>query len=318
MFLRWLIFLTLIVDMEVFSLSPPPGKPSDWDNWTFAQKILWRGLNLDPRIPYGPLADKLRVKEIVQADMPTAKTLFATNDPSQILISKLPDSFIMKANNASGRGVLVKNGMVMATKKREANFVPKKCTNNFLRKYAKKWLSDLYKKNKEKQYGLIKPMILFEEYLEDITLDIELYFFNGKARVITLFFNEEYTKKPAVSYYDENWNLFDISHPKFLVKKELIEKPHYIENLIAFGERFAEKIDHVRIDFFVNNKNVYFGEFTFTTGGGHSLDHLNEMIGSYWDYPDPNDPFINPYVNELLQRAEQREGAVGFDNYFGL
>lgn len=302
MIFRWLIFFTLLVGVEAFSLSPP-SKPSDWDNWTFTQKVLWRGLNLDPRIPYGPLVDKLQVKEIVQDDMPTARTLFATNDPSKIFISKLPSSFIMKANNASRRGILVKNGMVVATKKREARFVPKKCTNNFLRKYAKSWLADLYKKNLEKQYGLIKPMILFEEYLEDVTMDIELYFFNGKARLITLFFNEEYTKNPMVSYYDENWNLFDITHPKFLVKNERIDRPPYIEKLIAFGERFAEKIDHVRIDFFVNKNDVYFGEFTFTTGGGHSHNHLNEMIGSNWDFPDPHDSLVNPYVNDLLQRA---------------
>lgn len=302
MIVRCLIFFILLVDVHVFSLSPP-SKPSNWDNWTFDQKILWRGRNLDPRIPYGPLVDKLLVKKIVQKDMPTAKDIFATNDPSKIFMKKLPRTFVMKANNASGRGVLVKDGMVIATKKREANFVPRKCTNNFLRSYAQQWLNNLYAENEEKQYGLVKPMILFEEYLEDITMDIELYFFNGKARVITLFFIEGYTKNPVVSYYDENWNLFDTTHPNFLVQTEPIEKPPYIDKLIAFGERFAEKIDHVRIDFFVSKNEIYFGEFTFTTGGGYNLNHLNVMVGSHWNFPDPKDPLANSYLNDLLRRA---------------
>lgn len=295
-FFRWLFFVILLINLQVFSVSPPPSKPTNWDNWKFNQKILWRGLNLDPRIPYGPLVDKLKVKKIVQDEMLTAKTIFATDDPSQIFLKNLPKNFIMKSNNASGRGILVKDGIVIATRKRESNFVPSKCTNHFLRSYAKQWLTYLYAENTEKQYGLVKPMILFEEYLEDITMEIELYFFNGKVKVIALFFIEDYIKNPTVSYYDENWNLFETIHPSFFVKNKPIEKPLYIDKLIAFGERYAEKIDHVRIDFFVNKKEIYFGEFTFTTGGGYNLNHLNVMIGSHWDFPDPNDPLINPFL----------------------
>jgi hypothetical protein len=73
-----------------------------------------------------------------------------------------------------------------------------------------------------------------------------------------------------------------------------------VDKLIALGERFAEKMDHVRIDFFVCNNDVYFGEFTFTTGGGYHLNHLNAMIGRNWDFPDPHDPLVNPYLLKRL------------------
>ncbi len=302
MIMQKLLFFLLIISTQVFSLSPP-SKPPNWDNWKFNEKIIWRGCNLDPRIPYAPLVDKLKVKKIVQNEMPTAELFFATNDPSQIFMENLPNTFVMKVNNASGRGVLVKNGIIVATKKRDQDFIPRECTNNYLRLYAKKWLKNLYAENTEKQYGLVQPMILFEEYLESLKMDIELYFFNGKVVVIGLFFTEDYTKNPIVSFYDASWNLFDISHPKFLVKKEPIEKPPYMDKLIAFGERFAEKIDHVRIDFFVTEEEIYFGEFTFTTAGGYEINHLNQMIGNHWDYPDPDDSLVNPYLNELLDNA---------------
>lgn len=301
MVLRWLIFLSLSVGSHAFSLTPPE-KPSNWDNWTFGQKISWRGRHLDPRIPYGLLVDKLLVKKIVRNEMPTARTFFATDDPSQIFKKKLPKTFIMKANNASGRGILVKNGIVIATRKRESDFIARKCTNEFLRLNAKQWLSSLYAEGTEEQYGLVKPMILFEEYLGDIEMDIELYFFNGKVRVISVLFNEEYKKPPMISYYDENWNLFNTTHPTLSVKNEAIEKPACIDKLIAFGERLAEKIDHVRMDFFVNKTTVYFGEFTFTTGGGGVLYHLNAMVGNDWEYPDPSDPLVNPYLTDLIKQ----------------
>lgn len=318
MFVRYLIFFVLLVEVQLFSL-PPPNKPSNWDNWKFSQKIIWRGRNLDPRIPYGPLVDKLKVKKIMQNEIPTARVIFATNDPSQIFVEKLPKTFVMKANNASGRGILVKDGIVLATKKRESNFSPTKCTNTFLRSYAEYWLKDLYAKNGEKQYELVKPMIFFEEYLEDITMDIELYFFNGKVRLIALLFNNGYEKKPNVSFYDENWNLFvDIKHPTLVVRTEPIEKPSWIDKLIAFGERFAEKMDHVRIDFFVSKNTIYFCEFTFTTGGGYNMNHLNFMVGNYWNFPHPNDPLVNPYLENLLRRADKRTIMMNISPRFGF
>jgi hypothetical protein len=290
-----IVFFTLICT-HIFCWSPP-SKPADWDNWKFNQKIKWRGLNLDPRIPYGPLVDKIKVKQIVQKDIKVAQILFATDDPSEISMEKLPKTFIMKANNGCGRGILVKDGVVLGTKKQESNFSPIKCTDRYLRAYAKKWLSDLRELDQEKQYALVEPIIFFEEYLEDIKLEVELYFFNGKVRLITVYFMDGYTNAREVSFYNENWEKFDINHPRHRNRKTPIEKPFYIDDLIAFGERYAEKIDHVRIDFFINGDNVYFGEFTFTTSGGNGIDHLNAMIGTHWDFPDPTDPLFNPLTD---------------------
>ncbi len=218
-------------------------------------------------------------------------------------MENLPETFIMKSNNASGRGILVKNGVVIATRKRESDFQPIPCTNEFLRSYAKKWLSTIYAKNTEKQYALIKPMVFFEEYIENITHEVELYFFNGKVREIALFFTNGYTNKPEASYYDETWNLFDIENPIFLIRKKPVEKPTYINKLIAFSEHLVKQIDHVRVDFMISGDEVYFGEFTFTTSGGKKLDHQNKMIGSYWDFPNPKASLENSYLNELLNRA---------------
>lgn len=301
MILRWLVVFSLFC-VKLFSLAPP-AKPADWDNWKYNQKVIWRGVNLDPRIPYGPLVDKLVVKDIVKDHIPTAKVVFATNDPSEINIENLPKTFLMKANNGSYRGILVKDGIVITDKKRCGNFVPIPCTNDFLRSYAVQWLQEPYEVHREMQYGLVKPMIFFEEVLEDFSKDVELFFFNGKVRLIAVRFNEDYTKQPKIAYYDEHWNLLNVPHRKLEMNRVPIEKPHYLDRLIAFGELFAEKIDHVRIDFFEANNDVYFGEFTFTTCSGTGIDYLNEMIGNYWDYPEPDDSLDNPFLNELLRNA---------------
>ncbi len=298
----WFIILLLLLNTQIFSVSPPK-KPASWDSWQYHEKIRWRALHLDPRIPYVPLVDKIQVKEVVRGEMKTAQTFFITDDPSQIFMEELPSSFVMKSNNASSRGILVKNGIVLATKKRESDFQPTVCTNEFLRSYAEKWLNTPYAANHEKQYALIHSMILFEEYIEDITTEIELYCFNGKVRMIGLFFSSGYTNNPEISYYDANWNLFDVVHPLFSMRTNVIEKPDYIDPLIAFAERFTKKIDHVRIDFFVKGEDIYLGEFTFTTAGGCKLDHLNAMLSEYWDFPSSKRSYVNHHLNNALKRA---------------
>ncbi len=299
----------LLLNIKVLCIVPP-NKPPGWDRWKFNQKIIWRGLHLDPRIPYAALVDKIKVKQLLQDHITCAKTYFITDDPSQICLENLPKTFMMKSNAASGRGILVKNGIVIATRKREGNFKPIPCTDEFLRSYAKKWQSRIFAENHEMQYSLIKPMIFFEEYIEDITYELELYFFNGKVRVITLFFVNGYQQKPEVSYYDANWNLFDIKHPSFRVRRNPIEKPAYLDELIAFSERLVSKIDHVRVDFFISRDKVYFGEFTFTTAGGYNIDHLNTMVGSYWAFPDPQASLENPYLNIMLNRLNSFEESM--------
>lgn len=282
------ICLFLAVACSGFCLSPPPSCPAKWDEWLFYQKIGWRGLHLDPRIPYELLVDKLEVKKHVSDDILIAKTLFATDDPELIFIELLPKTFMMKANNACARGLLVKDGILMSTKKYDTKFVPIVATNEILRSYAKNWLESPYLADKELQYGLIKPMILFEEYLENHNMEIQLFCFSGKTQLIRIFFRGTCKNKHDLfSYYDSNWNLFPYSYQDY--ETEEIEKPEYLDKLISFSEKFTTNIDHVRVDFFLNGKDVYLGEFTFTTSGGSKgliLDDLQKFLGDCWAYPD--------------------------------
>lgn len=49
--------------------------------------------------------------------------------------------------------------------------------------------------------------------------------------------------------------------------------------MIKLAEKLSEGIPFVRIDFYENNGQVYFGEFTFFPGGG-----MEEFTPIEWDY----------------------------------
>ena len=52
----------------------------------------------------------------------------------------------------------------------------------------------------------------------------------------------------------------------------MIEKPAVFDELVKYAEILSEDFNHARVDFFVVNGKVYFGEITFTNGAG--FDHI--------------------------------------------
>lgn len=276
-----MVKLILLLVITSLSFGAIPTKPKDWDNWTFDKKRSWRGKNPDPRIPYGLLVDKLKVKEIMgrQNTVGVAKTLYATDDPQTISIDNLPGSYLMKANNACKRGLKVIDGKLTAKNKGKQISTPTPVTNEILQKFAADWLKSRYSaKYGERQYSLVTPMILFEEYLENYTMDIEFFCIYGKAHLIKAGI---YRDNFRVFFYDPEWNLL-----KTNTNGKNLPKPEWLDKLAAFTEKLVQNIDHVRVDYIVCKDAIYFGEFTFTTGMHVVPRGLQQQLGSYWVYPE--------------------------------
>ena len=274
--IKFLLPFIIITSLGFGGVHP---KPPEWDGWTFDEKRTWRGRHPDPRIQYKVLVDKFRVKEVLagQDTVKVAKTYYHTNDPSTILLENLPSSFVMKANNACNCTLKVVDGIVHASCKQ--CFKPKPATNEILIKYATDFLKTKYWYNYgEKQYSLVTPTILFEEYLPNLSMDIEFFCFYGKVRLVKAGY---YQKQWKDFYYDLDWNLLKTNTPGAKVAR-----PEWLEKMISFTEELAKNIDHVRVDYFVCGNDIYFGECTFTTGERVVPKILQMEISSYWLYPD--------------------------------
>ena len=56
--------------------------------------------------------------------------------------------------------------------------------------------------------------------------------------------------------------------------------------MINIVEILAEGFSHVRVDLYNVDGKIYFGEMTFTSGGGYRLIHpeeYNYIIGDLWE-----------------------------------
>ena len=72
------------------------------------------------------------------------------------------------------------------------------------------------------------------------------------------------------------------------VSDKKIEKPQCLDELLKLAAKLSEDIPHVRVDFYVINEKIYFGELTFYHGSGLEQfrpESLGIKMGAYIRLP---------------------------------
>ena len=149
---------------------------------------------------------------------------------------------------------------------------------NFDIKKAEERLTSAMKKNyynayREWPYKNVKPRIVAEKFMVDESgddlKDYKIMCFNGKALIIETHENR-FTegKVHTQTFYDRDWNKLDITQEGLLPVDEERVKPAKLDEMLALSEKIAKDMYHARIDWYLINGKVYFGEITFFDGSG--------------------------------------------------
>lgn len=257
------------------------GKNINWNNpKTLIEKIYWMQLYTDTSL-WTLCADKYAVRQFVldRGCGEALNTFYGKWDnATQINWDELPNSFVLKTNNACGQIVFVKD-------KNKLN-IPQ--TINKLNN----WLDAKYGyRDAQFHYTKIKPCIIAEKLLENVEekssplIDYKVWCFNGKPESIVVVHSR--TKNSLlITFFDLEWN----NITKYAVSKSHkeysnidIPKPHSLSDMIKIAEKLSEGIPQVRVDFYEISGKAVFGEMTFTTGfGALSSDYYN-YLGSKID-----------------------------------
>ena len=255
------------------------------------EKILWAKLYADTS-RWTVLADKYKVRKYVEEKGlgDTLVKLYAVwYDVSEVDFSKLPDKFIIKANNGDGKGT---NKIVDQTK-----LTPE--SKQQLLDMMNEWL---HRKNigalhAEPQYKGMRPCIVAEELLpfepgSTSLTDYKIWCFNGKAYYVWVCNDRCANGNSAhVMTYDLDWN----AHPEFsnfnsdYLRGEVIPKPKNFERMIEVAEKLSEGIPELRMDMYNIDGKIYFGEMTFTSQGGFMdfyTPEFNKKLGSLFSIND--------------------------------
>ncbi|MEF1220737.1 ATP-grasp fold amidoligase family protein, partial [Photobacterium damselae] len=140
-------------------------------------------------------------------------------------------------------------------------------------------------------YDIIKPSIFIEENLNSLVesdlVDYKFHVFNGEVKFIQLnhrvsmhdytmtIINKEYKKLP-----------FTLDHTLKSLNEDELCKPFLFEKAIHLAEEIAKDFNYLRVDFYLTDSEVIFGEMTLCPSSGYSKvspSDWDNKIGSYWN-----------------------------------
>lgn len=230
---------------------------------SFNEKLQWLKL-YDRRPEYIAMVDKYAVKDYVASIIGAEyiiPTLGVWDRFEDIDFDSLPNQFVLKCTHDSG-------GLVICKDKTEFNI-----------KEAQKKLNRHLKKNyfyscREWPYKNVKPRIIAEEYLHDsskiVPEDYKIYCFAGKPEYIVVFHNRFNDKEHlSETVYNTDWEKQEISlDDHFEISDIVEEKPECLDLMLEFAAKLSSGIPQSRIDFYIVNNQLKFGEITLYTASG--------------------------------------------------
>ncbi len=242
----------------------------------YTEKIQVRKLTENNCI-YSELSDKLLVREWVASkvgDKYLIPLLGAWDSFDKIEFDTLPNEFALKTNNASGTNIIVKDKKKLNLKllKRKFDFWMKMDFANYV--------------GYEMHYSNIKPMIIAEKLIKtpgEIDLqDYKFLCFDGEIKYIWVDTGRYHVHKRTI--FDTDWNKQNWQQHVYDAENDL-QEPANFEEMKAVVRELAAGFDHVRVDLYNASGKIYFGEMTFTNGGGFEKyypDEMDYVLGKMW------------------------------------
>lgn len=243
---------------------------------TYNEKIQY--LKLNDRNPlFTKLVDKYEVRDYVELKIGNEYLvpLYGVYENfEEINFDNLPNQFVLKTTHDSG-------GVVICKDKSKFN-------KEFAREKLEKSLkTNFFWRKREWPYKDVKPRIICEKYMEDITenqlKDYKFFCFDGKPEFMFIaadretktrfdFFDMEFNNIPVKNYYSRS------------EKPEEIQKPILFDEMVRLSEKLSEGFKHLRVDFYIVNGKIYFGELTFYHFSGMKKfepEKYDKIFGEY-------------------------------------
>lgn len=240
-------------------------KKLDLDNpKTFNEKMQW--LKLYNRVPeYSIMVDKLRVRSYIDEKIGADYLipLLGTWDRAEeIDFDKLPSQFVLKCNHNSGTGMLICKDKAQ---------IDIKQTRIDLEKGLQE---DYYLLGREWPYKDVPRKIIAEQYMVDDSgkelKDYKVLCFDGVPKLIEVHAGR-FTDNQTQDFYDCNWKKTTISQncvSGYKVSDVDYPRPSVLDEMLGLSQKLAKDIPLLRVDWYVINGKLYFGELTFFDGAG--------------------------------------------------
>ena len=239
-----------------FGVNPNLDEPKSYN-----EKLTWLMLNWNNQKAKN-CADKYLVRDYVEKKVggQILNELYQVVDNvDEINFATLPNKFVIKSTQGCGMNYICSDKSQLT--KEEILKGLKGYTN----------LNYYYYKSRELIYKDMKPKIIIEKFLGDVDRvprDYKIYCFNGKPFMIQVDI-DRFKNTHRENYYDLDWNLLDVEDLDCPSDPLQIEEPPIVlAEMLKYAEVLADDFPQVRVDFYVVEGKVIFGELTFSTASG--------------------------------------------------
>lgn len=245
---------------------------------TYTEKLQWLKI-YDHNPLYTTMVDKYAVKQFVAEKIGeeyVIPTFGVWDSLEEVEFDSLPNQFVLKTTFGGGGYDLV---ICKDKTKQEKDEII-----DYMKGFMKQ---DQYRSWREWPYKNVPRRILAEKYLEEpgksSLTDYKVLCFNGEAKLIELH-NGRYTDNHTQDFYDCKWNKMPITQGGEDISDDVAEKPKLLNKMIQLSNVLSKDIPHVRVDWYIINSQLYFGELTFYDASGFDPfvpDEYNYIIGDW-------------------------------------
>ncbi|MGI9514101.1 MAG: ATP-grasp fold amidoligase family protein [Anderseniella sp.] len=240
-------------------------------------KFFWRKIfDRDPSSV--ALSDKLRAKQIaieLCPDIKVPETLWTGQRFEDIPPELLAGDAVVKSTHGSGFFHIIRGG---------------KYDRQEMIARTRKWLRTDYSRYcGEWNYLGVERKLFVEEFLKHadgrpVSLEAKVYVF-GDTALYSFCFHDRLTDQARQSFYDAHGNVYPYTqYLHYPVSFDPAPASH--SRMLEIAERLAAGRDHVRVDLYEIDGDIYFSEFTFHTIGGKlgsAVQREFPQISSIWD-----------------------------------
>lgn len=238
---------------------------------SFNEKMQWLKIH-NRNALYTDFVDKYEVRTIVERVLGESyliPLLGVWDSPHDIDFEKLPKQFVLKCNHNSGLG------MCICKNKNELDY------RNTIKNLNRGLAQNYYLYSREWPYKNVKRRIIAEEFIKEDDSkelkDYKVFVFSGKAQFIQV--DIDRFSNHRRNFYTTNWEYVAFTTCYPTSPETIIEKPKQLEELLSAAEKLsvaAGTPPFVRVDMYITNDKLLFGEMTFYHGAGCEMFYPQE------------------------------------------
>ena len=247
---------------------------------TFNEKLQWLKF-YDRRAEYTRMVDKIEVKgyvtEIIGYEY-VIPTLAVYDSVEDINYDDLPNQFVLKCTHDSG-GVVICKDKKTFDKESAARKLKRGETHNY------------YKYSLEYPYKDVVPRIIAEEFVSNNGSDVcdyKVHCFNGEPKLVLVCKDRFADDGLTEDFFTESWEHLPLRRPGHPNSVTSITKPDQLDEMLSLAKKLSDGIPFVRVDFYVSEGKLLFGELTFFPASGFAPfvpATYDSLFGSWLQLP---------------------------------